>query len=284
MAVPVTHIFACRPGNEDYGDYSTDMELDASFFKLYLLSMPFRVRMRALQYYHTHQGTSAYLSMLSVGALQRNFILLPSIEHISVLLLMKMIIYEEARGDNKCRQQSQKSDEELLRTREQARKVDVRSVPFTWEFLECRSVQEGEPRDDEFQLKKWRDYQMRLAVRKSWDEVLRSRYEWDWDVAGCLHRMFQIRSPRRQVRVREGTHGELDVSVSLPQASLPKTIRVAVMSDTGEVTYKTYRECEPVYSASQDVTQEELDAPVDGGKPISGKFRVTCEDADDEDD
>ena len=245
--------------------------------------MPSRVRLQAVLYQHTHPGTSVYLSMLSVGALQKSDIMLPSVEQVYVLLLWKMALYEETRNGNKSSRKPQESEEDLIRTRDKARIVNVCSTPFTWEFLQSRSVQEGEPEDDEFQLMKWGRYRLRLAARKAWGERLRSRYEWDWDVAGCLHRMFQIRSPRRQVRVREGTHGELDVSVSLPQASLPKTIRVAVLSDSGEVTYKTYQECGPVYSVPQDVPQQSsLNAPIEGEKEQGGKFRVTCEDADDE--
>lgn len=106
--------------------------------------------------------------------------------------------------------------------------------------------------------------------------------------------MYRVRRRRSGVRgvirVHEGEDvGQLNVSISGPDTSFPRTIRVAVPSESGEITYRTYQECPdhiPLLSPNPNTTVAPNSPLVsEAGHEGSQKewFRATCEDADDSD-
>lgn len=224
--------------------------------------------------------------------MEEHSLLLPSIDEIIEKLEDGYMRDKDNAVDDEC---DPFMDEQMTHTRAHARKVSVHESFYTLEFQKAREPIETDGSQEEYyQLMKWKNYKKRLEVRKAWGEYLRSSYDWDWDVSSCLNRMYRVRRRRSGVRgvirVHEGKDvGQLNVSISGPDTSLPRTIRVAVHSDSGEITYRTYQECPdptPFLSPSPNTTvSSNTSLVLEAGHDRSGneRFRVTCEDADDSD-
>lgn len=224
--------------------------------------------------------------------MEEHSLLLPSIDEIIEKLEDRYMRDKDNAVDDEC---DPFMDEQMTHTRAHARKVSVHESFYTLEFQKAReSIETDGSQEEYYQLMKWKNYKKRLEVRKAWGEYLRSSYDWDWDVSSCLNRMYRVRRRRSGVRgvirVHEGKDiGQLNVSISGPDTSLPRTIRVAVHSDSGEITYRTYQECPdptPFLSPSPNTTvSSNTSLVLEAGHDRSGneRFRVTCEDADDSD-
>ena len=75
-------------------------------------------------------------------------------------------------------------------------------------------------------------------MRNIWGQVLRSNFDWDWDLSGSLKRLFKIDTPLQGKLSLTGNN--LDVSIATRCDGPPKEIRVAYMTETGETKYQTY--------------------------------------------
>lgn len=108
-----------------------------------------------------------------------------------------------------------------------ARRMQVPENDLTEEFREARGMMLDLPldADDDWwdEKKNWAHYQLRCGSRHKWGQYLRSNMDWDWDLGGCLDRLFrlekQIQVPNEQtvpasspaIDVSEGSGGTLKI-------------------------------------------------------------------------
>lgn len=141
----------------------------------------------------------------------------------------------------------------------QARCANVFQSEATEEFLRARK---GEIWDG------WMSYKLLCQLRYEWGIYLRSDLDWDWDVASCLERLFElperVEPPNTPIVTVSLDAGKADTWNVTTESKLPKEVKFAYRSVTGEMKYRTILFCpssDNVVSAGQAVdAQDEASA------------------------
>lgn len=128
-------------------------------------------------------------------------------------------------------------------TLSQARCVHVPKSDSTEEFLRARrNMSDYE----------WKQFKYICQRRHQWGIYFRSNFDWDWDTASCLEYLFEL---PEQVELHPAATISLDTGKSdvwnvFTMTRLPKQMKIAYKSATGETKYKTFVSC----PSSEDVT------------------------------
>lgn len=124
-----------------------------------------------------------------------------------------------------------------------AKLVNVPESHVTKEFLEARA--------DLWIKQKWKRYRHRCRMRHEWGIYLCSYFDWDWDIASCLQRLFKLpvevepqAAPIATVSLDAGNADTWNFSTEI---KLPKQMRVAYKSTTGQTKFRTI-----LFSTSSD--------------------------------
>lgn len=93
----------------------------------------------------------------------------------------------------------------------------------------------------------WKGLKLReYSNRHTWGAFFRSILEWDWDLAGSLERMYELRIENEYqgaaptIPTASLTNGRLDAVLDIPEETVEE-VRIAYRSSTGEVVYRTFR-------------------------------------------
>ena len=153
---------------------------------------------------------------------------------------------------------NESSEEELLRTAQLARSARP-SVPRNGMTEEFHRVCEEEDRTK--WVRRWKYYKESCRNRHAWGEYFRSELYWDWDLAGSLKRMYKLPRKRAEPSSRPTQRGESQFPAPYASPELVPTrpvanltnglleavvtesvnkVRIAEVSPTGEITYKTF--------------------------------------------
>lgn len=148
-----------------------------------------------------------------------------------------------------------------------ARRVQVPENVLTEEFREARRIGlKGDPAVEEkwrfdCDERNWPHYQLYCLSRFKWGQYLRSNMDWDWDLGSCMKRLFKLEKQTRVgsslgtqissasrpgIDVDAGTEGTLKISMGEAEGSLPREVKVAYKTATGETQYLTFAPLSPI--------------------------------------
>lgn len=89
----------------------------------------------------------------------------------------------------------------------------------------------------------WKQFKYICQRRHQWGIYFRSNFDWDWDIAKCLARLFElpeeVESPAAPIATVSLDSGNADTWNLFTEISLPKQMRVAYKSSTGETKFRT---------------------------------------------
>lgn len=126
---------------------------------------------------------------------------------------------------------------------------EARRIGLQWNPLFDPLDEGGEMIHDE---RDWGHYQLRRGSRHKWGQYLRSNMDWDWDVGTCLNQLFNAEQqisggPRLTAQIPPKSCAVIDVDVKQgdtwkleAQESLPKEVRIAYKTETGETQYMLF--------------------------------------------
>lgn len=104
------------------------------------------------------------------------------------------------------------------------------------EFLKARSNQWD-----------WEEYKYNQRRRHEWGIYLCSNLDWDWDVAGCLERLFdlpeEVTPTTALITTVSLEAGKADRWNIFTETRLPTEMKIAYKTATGETKYKTIMIC-----------------------------------------
>lgn len=140
---------------------------------------------------------------------------------------------------------------------------DKADTDYTFKKAQCVTVLKSDASDEFLESRKnvwdWKWYKARCRMRHQWGRYLQSSLDWDWDIANCLERLFELPEevvaspdPIATVDLDAEEAGTWKVST---ETCLPKKMKVAYKSATGETKHKTIWIC----PSSDDVVSGQAD-------------------------
>lgn len=140
------------------------------------------------------------------------------------------------------------------RTYYPASQIHVSEDKLTEEFRRARAreLSGGFKVDVTVTLQWWHTYKTYCRRRNAWAPFFRSNLDWNWDVAGCLRRMYRVEKPTPSVDPHrltannslisaDGIQGTTwDITTREPQTHLPREIRIQYMTEAGEIKYMKF--------------------------------------------